>query len=309
LLVEAEKSSKPRKAKKTEAEIIADLEQTGISFTRKGLGPWSHSKLKMLKNCPLQFYLKYILKRPASADQPISLITEVGKAAHRIIELNLGGKKLEQAYRLTREEFRATITDEQWAENLETVEYNLIRFKERIDDFEKQHGIKRIFQELRIGCTENWEPTGFFADDVYYRGVIDLIIQLDNNDIVVLDHKFGTSAAMGLRNFQDQLNVYKVLYHKGVAPIEGATCGIHHIREGEIVLDDYVDKDTIENSLLNRMEFSIQGAIDTLLELGYFKHVAGNACKYCDYRDDCKAGKLKDLEKGTKKWFEIKKID
>lgn len=307
--MEAERSSKPRKAKKTEAEIVAELEKTGISFTPKGLGPWSHSKLKMLKNCPLQFYLKYILKRAAAAEQPVSLITEVGKAAHRIIELMLSGKKIDVAYAVTREEFKATIDDEDWAENLETVEYNIMKFKEKIENFEKEHGVKRIFQELRIGVTDSWEPTGFFSDDVYYRGVIDLVIQLENNDIVVLDHKFGTSAAMGLRNFQDQLNVYKVLYHRGVTPIEGATCGIHHIREGEVVLDEYVDKETIENSLQNRIEFSIQGAIDTLVELGYFKHIAGNACKYCDYRDDCKAGRLKDLEKGTKKWFEIKKVE
>lgn len=306
--MEAEKSSKPKKVKKTEAEILADLEANGISFTPVGLGPWSHSKLKVLKNCPLKFYLQYLLKKAPAHTQEISLVTESGKAAHRILEFVLGGKKMEDAYKLTRKEF-PVLTDEDWEENIVPLEYNITQFKDKVDGFEREYGVKRILQELRIGCTVDWEATGFFSDDVYFRGVIDLVIQLKNGDIVVIDHKLGTVAAMGLRNFQDQLNTYKVLFHKGVAPVEGATCGIHHIREGEVVLDEYTDKATIENSLIGRIEFSIQGAIDTVQELGYFKHIAGNTCKYCDYRTECKAGELKTLEKDSKKWFEIKKID
>lgn len=287
---------------------MAELEENGLELTPVGLGPWSHSKLKMLKNCPLQFYLKYILKRPPSSEQEISLVTEVGKAAHRILELHLGGKKLDQCYVAVRKEYEQTISNEAWKDNLELVEYNIVRFKERVDGIEREHGVKRILQELKIGCSTDWSSTGFFSEDVYFRGVIDLVIQLMNGDIIVIDHKFGTNPAMGLRNFQDQLDTYKVLFHKGVEPIEGAQCGIHHIKEGEVVLDDYVDKDVINDSLINRIEFSIQGTIDKLLDIGYFKHIAGNACKYCDYRTECKAGSLKTLELGTKKWFEIKKV-
>jgi hypothetical protein len=104
------------------------------------------------------------------------------------------------------------------------------------------------------------------------------------------------------------LNTYKVLFHKGIDKITGAQAGIHHIKEGEVVLDEYADQNQIENELLNLMEYSIQGGIDALMEIGYFKHIAGNACKYCDYRVGCKEGLLKQTEKESKKWFEIKKI-
>lgn len=294
--------------KKTSAEIIAELEKTGIDFSPIGLGPWSHSKLKVLKSCPLKFYLQYIIKQKPEVEADISVITETGKAAHRILEFVLGGKDITRAYSITREEFRKTLTDAEWEENIASVEFNISKFKEKIEGFEKQHGIKRILQELRIGCTKEWEPTGFFSDDVYFRGVIDLVIQLKNGDILILDHKYGTVSAMGLRNFQDQLNTYKILFHKGVEPIAGAQSGIHHIKEGEIVLDNYSDAAEIEESFIGRVEFSIQGAIDQVQELGFFKHIAGNGCKYCDYRTECKAGKLKEQEKATKKWFEIKKI-
>lgn len=296
-----------KKKKKTPEEILQDLEENGLDLTPEGLGPWSHSKLKMLKNCPLQFYLQYILKRLPESEKEISLITEVGKAAHRILEFSLGGKSITDSYKLTRKEFQDTISDQDWEENIVAVEFNIIKFNQKIAEFEKQYGVKRILQELRIGCNKDWEASGFFADDVYFRGVIDLVIQLENNDIIIVDHKYGTTAAAGLRNFQDQLNTYKVLFHHGINPVEGAQSGIHHIREGEVVLDNYSEKTDIEGNLVNLIELSIDGAIEGVKDLGKFKHKAGNSCKYCDYRVECKAGRLKDVEESSKKWFEIKK--
>ena len=189
-----------KKKKKTPDEILQDLEENGLELTPEGLGPWSHSKLKMLKNCPLQFYLQYILKRPPESEREISLITEVGKAAHRILEFSLGGKSIADSYKLTRKEFQDTISDQDWEENIVAVEFNIIKFNQKIAEFEKQYGVKRILQELRIGCNKDWEASGFFADDVYFRGVIDLVIQLENNDIIIVDHKYGTTAAAGLRS-------------------------------------------------------------------------------------------------------------
>jgi hypothetical protein len=111
-----------------------------------------------------------------------------------------------------------------------------------------------------------------------------------------------------MRNFADQLNTYRVLFHAGVEKTEGSKVFIHHIKEGEISSAEYMDTEATHESLVNRLEFSIQGAIDQTLEIGYFKHIAGNHCKYCDYKTECKAKELKDQELATKKWFEIKKI-
>lgn len=304
-----DQNTKPfKKAKKTPEEIMKELDENGLALTPIGLGPWSYSKLKVLKNCPLKFYLQYVLKVKPAEEPPISLVTEVGKAAHRILEFMIAGKSMENAYKEAFKEFSQTITKEQWEENLVSVEYNITRFMDKIEMFERNHGVKRFLQEIRIGCTKNWEPTGFFADDVYFRGVIDLVIQLKNGDIVIIDHKYGPPVAMGLRNFQDQLNTYKVMFHKGIEKIEGAQSGIHFIREGETLLDSYSDAAEIEDSLTGRIDFFVEGTIESLLEIGYFKHIAGNACKYCDYKAECKAGKFKQLETESKKWFEIKKV-
>lgn len=297
-------------------------EVTEVNLTPLGLGPWSFSKQKMLTKCPFQFYLKYVLKAKPTVAPLISVITEQGKAAHRILELVVMGKSIDDAFRLVKREYEVVLPGDLWdhgdgheAGGVGRSEYSITKFRERLDDFEKKHPVKRYLTELRIGVTKDWEPTGFFSSnnedssrDVYYRGVIDLIIQLENEDVLFLDHKFGPPAIMGVKNFQDQLDTYKVLFSKGIQPYGDAQSGVHFVRDGEILMGSVTSKYDVENTMQNRVEFSIKGAIDRVLDLGYFKHVAGSHCQWCDFAGACKAGELKKMELDSKKWFPIKPI-
>lgn len=279
-----------------------------LDLSPLGLGAWSHSKVKCLKNCPLQFYLKYVLKIKPITKPPISLVTEVGKAAHRVLEFMIKGKSIDDSFKLTRKEFEKVLTSEEWEGNVLNLEYSMGLFREKMDNFEKENPIKRIFQEIRVAVDKDWQPTGFFAEDCYFRGVIDLAIQMENNDALYIDHKTGAPAIMGVRNFKDQLDTYKVLFHHGIENTNGGQAGIHFIRDGEIALDDYVPRQEIETSLRNRVEFNIEGAIESVKEIGYFKHKRGPYCNYCDFNEDCKAGAFKPTVEDSKKWFQIKEI-
>lgn len=292
-------------------------EVDSLDITPIGLGAWSFSKLKVLNKCPFQFYLKYVLKAKGHTAAPISIVTETGKAAHKILELVVMGKSIEDSFRQVRKEYADILPGSLWDEGdghdkggVGRTEYSITKFKERLDIFEKLHPVKRYITELRIGVTKDWEATGFFTNnpentskDVFFRGVIDLTIQLENKDVVFLDHKFGVPAVVGIRNFQEQLDIYKVLFSKGIEPYNNAQSGVHFIRDGEIVLGNMTSKSDIENTLPNRVNFSIQGAIDKVKELGYFKHIMGSSCQYCDFKEVCKAGKLKFLEKDSKELF------
>jgi len=66
------------------------------------------------------------------------------------------------------------------------------------------------------------------------------------------------------------------------------------------------DAATIETTLLKKVEWIINGAIDTTIERGFFKHVRGSHCAYCEFNDQCKPGILKENELSTKKYFPIK---
>lgn len=289
-----------------------DKEFVDLKMDKYSLGPWSISKLKVLRKCAFQFYLKYILKIKIPEDvagRPDTVSADVGSAAHLILEHVMCGKSIQDAYKLSRKEYGPDkLTDEQWAERVETLETSINAFKDRMDALGRRHKIKRVFTELRIGVTKDWEPTGFFAKDVYIRGVIDLIVQLEDGCILIFDHKTGGGEG-SLRPYEDQLNSYKVLFHFGIDPIKGAQSYIHFIQAGEIKPSYFSDVEEIEGKLKDMLEFDIEGAIDAVGEVGFFKHVRGGYCKWCDFDAICKSKELKPLELGTKRFFPIKKVD
>jgi len=283
------------------------LKSTGQD--RFSLGAWSFSKLKVLEKCPFQFYLKYILKAklPASLQALVdTTAADIGSAAHRILELIIQDKNLEESYAIAKSEFCPDkLSEEQWAENLETVEYNIVKFQERIERFKIRYKVKKIYTEVRIGVTKDWKPAEFFGSNVYFRGVIDLFLLMENHDAVLIDHKFGPPAVMGVRNFRDQLNTYKPLINYGFAELNNASTGVHFIRDGEVVMDSPSDKEDVREKLKVGLEWNLDGAVDAVKEMGFYKHKRGPHCVYCEYNGLCKPGQLKKVEKMTGKFFQI----
>ena len=275
------------------------------------LGPWSNSKYKSLKKCPFQFYLKYILKFKVPEQYQIQsdpTSANVGKAAHEILESLLLGKSVDKSFAATKKNYvdKKVLTPQQWAEKVEPLTFNITRFGERIEEFNRKNPIKRVLTELRIGVTRDFQPTGFFSDDVWLRGVIDLVLLLESLDCVILDHKTGGGQGP-VKPFEEQLNWYKVLFHFGIEKMRGIQTGIHFIGEGDVKMAEYSSSPDIENKLKNTLVMTLEGAIEMLLEKGYFKHVRGAYCKWCEYDNlGCKSGDLKPLELATKKWIPIK---
>src|ERR1700757_35130 len=295
-----------------EAIKEADAKAVPFELTPYNLGAWSPSKVKSFQKCQWQFYLKYILKykipeQLQSASDPLS--ANVGKAAHQILEYTQMGKKIEDAYLKTKLEYvikDKLLTEAQWTELVDSLHYNISSFGERIEALGRNTKIRRILTELRIAVHKDYEPTTFFDDSAWLRGVVDLILQLENGDIIIIDHKTG--GGEGSPNvYKSQLDWYKVLFHYGIEEIEGAQTGVHFIRAGDVKMIDYSDKKAIEGNIRNTLEMTIEGALDTVKEKGYFKHVRGPYCKWCEYDNvGCKSGELKPTELGTKKWFPIK---
>lgn len=269
-----------------------------LVISMEGLGPWSHSKLKMLKKCPFNFYLKYV--RKMKGQEVKSPETLLGSAAHRILELFITGKSLHDSFKETKVEFSDSIDSKLWVERVETLELSIEAFKRKLDDFDKKHKIKKVMTELRLGITRDFQPSTFFAKDVFFRGIIDLALHLECNDVVFWDHKKGGSSTYGIKVYNDQLNTYKVLFHHGVEKIAGASAGINFIEEGTTKLGDYHSVEDIEGKLKNDLLFSIDTAVHQLEEIGFFKHIAGSHCQWCEFNKECKAGNLKELELGTK---------
>lgn len=286
-----------------------------LQMDRYGFGAWSYSKMKVLQNCPFQFYLKYILKikvPEAVGGRQETLSADVGSAGHRVLEFVMLGRSEADAFALTKKEFvPSKLTEAQWQEYVMSMEMSVSAFKERMDNFARRHPVKRVFTEMKIGVTKNWEGCTFFDKDAYWRGIIDLAMQLEDGGLVILDHKTASGfVPTSTRNYDTQLNSYKPLFHHGMTPVKGAQAGIHFIRASDIKMGEYHDKEQIEGKLVKGLEFELSGSVDRVSEMGYFKHVCGSYCKWCDYADVCKSKEklFLPLEKDTKKVISIKKV-
>ena len=281
-----------------------------LRMDKYGFEAWSISKMKVFQKCPLQFLLKYILKIKVPAEvggREDSLAADVGSSGHRILELIMLEETLPDAFAITKREFvPSKLTEQQWVDLVENMEMSVTNFKERMDNFARRNPIKTVYTEKRLAVTKDWKQCGFFDKEAFFRGVVDLSIHVKANDLVIIDHKTGGGDG-GIRVYSSQLNSYKPLFHHGLVGVNGAQSGIHFIRAQDVQMGQYSPRSEIEGKLVKELEWEISGAVAKVEELGFFKHIAGPYCKWCDYASVCKSKQkfLKPLELDSKKLIPI----
>jgi hypothetical protein len=293
-------------------ELEAALERVPLvtDLSTTGFGAWSVSKLKTLEKCPLQFFLQYCVKLGIVGDEdPDDVLNRnAGTALHRILELMFEGHTFAEAEELGRQENIEAVTPERWP-FVEKHYDNVKSFRRRMGVFEENHPIDYIEPELKLAITRDYKPTDFFADDAYFRGVIDLPIQLLNGDAVVIDHKRGGSPAYGLKYHQAQLSTYHLLYHFGHRPVRGIQSGIHFMEAGAVVMGKYTKGEHIERLMPQWLDEKIETAVKTVTDAEAFFPVKGTACTYCNFKPLCRAGKrntcgdLEDIRQAAIKLF------
>lgn len=254
---------------------------------------FSPSKLKTLEKCPLQYYLRYIFKLVQPDLAPKAIETRAGSTFHKILEYMVKLDSLQEGYTITKN--ACELSPEEFALEVDPLIENFTRFHERIRSFKEKHGVSRILTEARLGIDENYNSVPFFDKSVFFRGIVDLILILKNGDAIIIDHKSGGTSEYGIKNYESQLNPYKVLL-LAKTPIESATAGIHFIREGSVPLGEKTSKEDIVNILQPKIKLDIDTATQRVKNDGFFKHVRGSQCTYCDYNEMCKAKQYKPYE-------------
>ena len=123
---------------------------------------WSYSSINLFKQCPHKYYRLRIVK---DIVEPSAEHLNYGLEVHKAAEDYLGkGTPIPEKY---------------------------IFIKEHLDKLNLIKGEKLC--EYRMGLTSNLEPCGFFDQDVWWRGVADLII-INGDRAYVIDYKTGKSA-------------------------------------------------------------------------------------------------------------------
>tara|TARA_Y100000817_G_scaffold303385_1_gene285263 strand:+ start:415 stop:1089 length:675 start_codon:yes stop_codon:yes gene_type:complete len=126
--------------------------------------PWSYSKLKAFETCPKQFYHVKILKQyPQEETDAMRYGTDVHLACEKHIRDN---KPIPKKYSYV---------------------------QPALDALKRKKGKKLC--EYELGLTEDLQPCGFWDENVWFRGIADLIILNEEDGIAwVVDYKTGKSA-------------------------------------------------------------------------------------------------------------------
>lgn len=172
------------------------------------LAPWSFSKIKAFEQCPKQFYHEKILKEyPFVTTEAILYGSEFHKAAEDYIGAGVPlPKKFSYA-------------------------------QEMLDSLNAKRGEKLC--EQKLGVTENLDPCGFYDDNVWFRGIADLII-LDDDLAWVIDYKTGKSSRYADKG-QLELMALSVFAH--YPDVERVRAGLLFVVANDLIKDKYLELD------------------------------------------------------------------
>ena len=135
------------------------------------MAAWSYSSLSAFETCPRRYKLTRITK---VVQEPQSEAMTHGNEVHKALELSVkNSTPLPQKYK----------------------DYIPI-----VEAVRATPGIKHT--EIKFGLTEQLAPTGFFAKDVWVRGVLDLAV-VRPKSVTVIDWKTGKPKADG-----DQMRLF-----------------------------------------------------------------------------------------------------
>jgi len=95
--------------------------------------------------------------------------------------------------------------------------------------------------ELKMGLTESLEPCGFDSEDVWWRGIADLVIlDTDNHLAWVIDYKTGKSTRYADKG---QLELMALAVFRHFPVVKKVKGGLLFVVCNELIKEDYSDKD------------------------------------------------------------------
>lgn len=219
-----------------------------------GLLPLSWSRIDTYLRCPRRFYIERVL----GEKQPETPAMLLGKAVHEALETWVRTGDNEKA-----------LEKIDMIEDYETARMRYYSGRSLLKGF-----IPRAI-ELRFGLTYKLEPTDFFSDDCFFRGIVDLVTKTDFG-LEIYDYKSGWS-----RPDPRQIFSYAMALHRYGKKINRA--GFILLASHEII-DFEIGEDELETS--TRVLYKVYNDLDSKeTEEDFSKNLEG--CGYCPFRKRC----------------------
>lgn len=204
---------------------------------------WSFSRLKTFEQCPKKFNHLYVAKDVKDKETDAILYgNEVHKAA------------------------------EEYMRDGVPVPKKFSYIEETLNKLKTFSGTKHC--ELKLAVTESYTPTGFFDSDVWYRGIVDLLI-VDGNKAHMIDYKTGKNAKYADTTQLDAMAAAVFTHFPDVETIKSALLFV--------VSKDFIKK-VHKRELVKSYWDIFRPKLDRLeaaTETGVWNAVSGPLCRYC----------------------------
>lgn len=214
---------------------------------------WSYSRVNSFKQCPKKYYHLYVKKDVKDTG---SVATRYGTLVHKAAEEYIkDGNDLPKKY----------------------------DFMQRtLDAFNNIEGDKHC--EIRLGVAkydDAYEPTKFFAKDVWYRGIADLLI-LNEDKAYLIDYKTGKSANYADTKQLDLLAGAVFINFPEVKKIKSALSFVvcNKFIAKEHTADMYKSYINVFDELLERIEVAAKEDVWNAVESGLCKFCPVTSCEH-----------------------------
>lgn len=246
--------------------------------------PWSISKIGVAKQCPMRFYLQYVVKKRVKVPEKIESL--LGTTVHTALEHALQGLPVNKCFRLALDSHKLTTEETELVlDFVPTVKNFLDKYK----GYTKRHKLYRPEVEQRMAVDFDGNPVRFFDNEKgFLRGVIDVYALFKGRPYaLILDHKSGKEHPMD--HFMNQFKSYMLLLKAKQPDLEKVQVGINFLKTDRVAmvpgLQDVRDIQPI-------FEDIVTYANDATKDAHNFKITCkGPLCNWCDYKvsGDCPA--------------------
>jgi hypothetical protein len=203
--------------------------------------PWSFSRIKAFDTCPKQFYHTHVLKQyPYQETEAMRYGTEFHKAAEEFIR---DGTPVPARFAFAAPALQV-LAD--------------------------KPGDKHC--EYKFGLTDELKPCTFFAEDVWFRGIVDLLI-VDGDTAWMIDYKSGKSARYAEKG---QLELMALAMFRHFPQIQHIRAGLLFVIANEFVRDAYPRKGSKDLWLKWLSEYA---KMETAFSAGVWNPKPSGLCK------------------------------
>ena len=238
---------------------------------------YSYSRVDLFKNCPQAFKLKHKDKKPETKGRALI----IGGTAHDIIKEYdkhcIAVKKerdIEKAFKILNSKITQCSEDE------------FAELKDITDEYVGNHYFDFSFQtdfqiEQQLAYDENWNRVEWFADDVFWRGVMDRS-HWEQDLLVITDYKSNRKIdSQSVIDNSLQLKIYAWLAYLQYPQAENILIRLDYIRYSVI------RKRMIELDEILQVPDLIMQHVNLIEQEQDFKPKISSYCDWCSFQSYC----------------------